>query len=348
MVNPLESTFLDVYIGLRGYRLNKSNLPALEIKLAKLEKLIKQLSPGQLSIFVDENKLKLHHVKNLLVEQCNPNPPPSRRTVKGVSIERATSLRPPVFRSFYDRIIKGCLGMSNDDDDSISISAVLKEFIKGITYFSDQHGDEVPIYHRLYSCGATDDDAYYREWHKCRDTMNDTQRAEVEQRITTCYIERLIYDNIYVHLHNFFPPQPTAENKQNPGHLDRLEVTRKDYKTCFPSVEIKIDVEYTHEYPYILRITKLVNDTPRYTEIYKKEINRQRVTSVYEDVVECFVHKSSGIFYKYQTFERRETFKRVILDKTNELLVPFKGVYNPTSKIGAATIFENLETPRLF
>lgn len=325
----LESTFLDVYIGLRAYRLNKSNLSQLETKLAKLERLLKQLSPGQLSIFIDENKTTLHHVKNLLFEQCNPNPPPTKHVVKGVEIERTTPLRPPIFRSFYDRIIKGLLGMTRDKDDSISISAVFKEFIKGITYFSDQYGNEIPIYHRLYSCGSSDDDAYYKEWHKCTNTMDDTRRTEVEQRITTCYIERLIYDNMFVHLHNFFPSLPAAENKQNSGHLHRLELTRQDYKTCFPAIEIQIDMEYMQEYPYILKITKLVNGIPRFTEIYKKEINRQLVTSIYEDVVECFIHKSSGIFYKYQTFARKSTYKKVVPDNTNELLVPFKGVYNP-------------------
>jgi hypothetical protein len=88
-------------------------------------------------------------------------------------------------------------------------------------------------------------------------------------------------------------------------------------------------MEYMQEYPYILKITKLVNGIPRFTEIYKKEINRKLITSIYEDVVECFIHKSSGIFYKYQTFARKSTFKKVVPDNTNELLVPFKGVYNP-------------------
>ena len=326
--NLLETTFLDVYIGLRGYRLNKSNLSYIELKLKKLEKLLKQLSPGQLHLFVDTHKYTLHHIKNLLLEQCNPNPPVITQMVKGVSTTKCTPLKIPIFRSFYDRIIKQLLGITDDIDDSVSASSIFKEFIKGITYFSDQHGDEIPIYHRLYSCGSSDDDAYYNEWHTCTENMDSIKRNTVEQRITTCYIERLIYDNIYVHLQNFFPTLPSAENKQNSAHLERLELTHKDYKTCFPSIEIQIDIEYMQEFPYILRITKLINGKPRYTEIYKKTINRQLVTSVYEDVTECFIHKSSGIYYKYQTFMRNESYKKVIVDKTNDLLVPFKGVYN--------------------
>jgi hypothetical protein len=69
----LYNVFQDTHITLRLYRITHKNLAQLEKKLNILEQKLRNITQGQLSIFIDENKLELHHFKNLLIELYNKN-----------------------------------------------------------------------------------------------------------------------------------------------------------------------------------------------------------------------------------------------------------------------------------
>ena len=82
------------------------------------------------------------------------------------------------------------------------------------------HVNDIPIYHRLYSCG--DGTELYRN-------NNMICLKKLIER------ERLIYDVLFKHDTSI----GTDEHTQDDGHLFRLDLTRQDYETCFKNCKIE-------------------------------------------------------------------------------------------------------------
>ena len=98
------------------------------------------------------------------------------------------------------------------------------------------------------------------------------------------------------------PKVPSQDN----GHLHRLELTRLDFKSCFPNITIEIDIEYDQNLPVLLTILKKnKNDKLISRETYSKNIiiNIPFGSKEYDEIVEC-----KRITHKY-TFTRLQSFK---------------------------------------
>ena len=134
-------------------------------------------------------------------------------------------------------------------------TVVFEEFIKGITYFASQRTRN-PIYHRLAPC----------------------------KRVETCFIELLVFEEIYKDLSNLAEPI-CLEND-----------IKKDYKACFPSMSINVQVSgYVQSMPTCLEISRFKNGRLASVEKYRKQVIGQK----YDYFVE-------GILIKPQKSEKRK------------------------------------------
>jgi hypothetical protein len=178
------------------------------------------------------------------------------------------------WRSAHDRIQRLAPGRAAGP---ILATRVFDNFIRGVTYFADEdprRGVPSPIYHRLYSCGPRD--PAHREGSR-------------GHRIERCYVERLIYDAIYSHLSLRFPTSATQTFAgQDEGHLFRLDLTKADFATCFPDVEIDVQLHFTDQnWPDRLVVTR-VQGAQSSQLVYTRRLYLTAVTGwEYDDAVEC-------------------------------------------------------------
>jgi hypothetical protein len=194
--------------------------------------------------FIDYNYVKIKEVKYFLI---------SIKTTKS--------------RSIHDKIFTKILKLNSFIP--LGITHVFKDFIEGITYFSDELENKlkIPIYHRAGSCGNSSED-FKKKYLECYNT-NTPEEIEIKKKhIFKCYIERLIYDDMFRTLSLHFPTTLNNQNlKQNTGHLFKLSERAKNFNKCFLGINITIEIQYDNNFPIILIINYSKDDV-----IIKKEI----------------------------------------------------------------------------
>ena len=186
------------------------------------------------------------------------------------------------------------------------ITRIFELFIQGITYFANQKpSTKKPIYHRLASCG-NGTESFRQMYHQCTDHMSSKTRSRVRRQIETCYIERLIYAEMYKHQTLFFPLLLTNTEKQDAGHEYRLKLTHLDFKTCFPTVEISVELaDFIGKWPTTCIITRK-KDGKTTQEKYVKLVNNREVKS-YGRFVDCTLTSGNNkTKYKVQSFDKVE------------------------------------------
>jgi hypothetical protein len=228
-------------------RLPKANLRPVTQSFNALYSQIKSADPHLLRIFADRNHDIFSKVELILKEA-------------------------PEMRTFYDRLAKFKLFPTKQGKNPIT--HMFEKFIKGITYFSDQPlSKRTPAYHRLFSCGYGTY-AFREHYLQCTSMDKKEDRDARKKRVTTCYIERLIYDRLWKHGNLHFPQLGTEESTpQDEGHQHFIEITQKDFQTCFPHTDIQVEIEYdTSDWPARLNIFRFVHGVQTSQEIYEKEI----------------------------------------------------------------------------
>ncbi len=166
-------------------------------------------------------------------------------------------------RSLHDKIFVNIFRMNSHIP--LGITRVFEEFIKGITYFSDEEENKkrIPIYHRAASCGNSS--IHFRnEYLKCYST-NSHEKVEMKRKhIFKCYLERLIYDKMYQHL-TF-----NRNVEQNEGHQFQLSERAHNFNTCFIGIKLNIDLIFEDLFPVILHINYVQNGVIIKRETYEK------------------------------------------------------------------------------
>lgn len=223
-----------------------------------------------------------------------------------------------VLRGFHDRVFTNIFKFNIKLPNGITI--VFEEFVKGITYFSDEQDNfsYIPIYHRLTSCGVGND-AFRALYHTCTPQMDAETKKQIQKRISTCYIERLIYDKLYTAY--------TTNNLQDEGHEHRLDITKADFKTCFPSIDFSIDIQYDQHMPVRLVVNVFQHENLIATEFYTKSIIHDTNSpdiKKYSAVVECYCTTYQATKYiKYQAFEVKNKWKETDVEYPQ---IPFSSV----------------------
>ena len=213
--------------------------------------------------FIDYNYIKIKEVKYFLL---------STKTIKS--------------RSMHDKIFTKLLKLNNFIP--LGITQVFKDFIEGITYFSDELENKIkiPIYHRAASCGNSSED-FKKKYFDCYNT-NTPEEIEIKKKhIFKCYVERLIYDDMFRTLSLHFPSTLNNQNlKQNKGHLFQLSERAKNYNKCFLNINIIIELEYDNNLPIILKINYIKDNKIIKKEIFMKTtyIDKYDITRYEDDV----------------------------------------------------------------
>jgi len=174
-------------------------------------------------------------------------------------------------RSIHDKIFRKILKF--DKYIPLGITQVFEDFIKGITYFSDEleNKKKIPIYHRAASCGNSSKD-FRKKYLQCYKN-NDELTLEIKKNhIFKCYLERLIYDKIYLHSTLHFPSKLDNELKQNNGHIFQLKERAINFNECFLGLKIEIEILYELSLPSYLVVKYIKGGNIEKIENYSKLI----------------------------------------------------------------------------
>jgi hypothetical protein len=142
------------------------------------------------------------------------------------------------------------------------VTNTFNEFIRGITYFTADppgtlHND--PLYHRNVSCPPKNTPNVVCD-------PSGMTHEDLKKRMQKCYIERLIYDEIWFQLHSM---------QQNIGHLRWLEDTKIAFQKCFPHMTISVVVRIIDRIPdrvvITIQDTTDTNSENVIVELYEKD-----------------------------------------------------------------------------
>ena len=256
--NDLINIFFDIYSNIKLIQLqNNVEVSPKDISENKFIELYKNLNIFYnklykiknnhilLQGFIDNNYVKIKEVKYFLL---------SMKSIKS--------------RSIHDKIFTKILKLNNFIP--LGITQVFKDFIEGITYFSDEkeNKNKIPIYHRAASCGNSSED-FRKKYLQCYNTHEEIEIKK--NHIFKCYLERLIYDNMFRNLSLHFPSTLNNQNlTQNKGHLFQLSERAKNYNNCFLGTNISIEMDYDNNFPIILKINYTKDDKIIKREIFMK------------------------------------------------------------------------------
>lgn len=134
------------------------------------------------------------------------------------------------------------------------VTNTFNEFVRGITYFTNEPAGTIhnePVYHRNESCSPRD-----QKNITCAAAITD----EAKRKIMKCYIERLIYDELWLQM---------LSMQQNTAHLEWLMDTKQAFDTCFPETTVYVSLRLVNRKPDNVAIT-IEDSSGTTTELYDK------------------------------------------------------------------------------
>ena len=229
--------------------IEEDKLEKFYIDINNLYKELQKIKNNNILIngFIDKHYDELRQIKNFLLE---------RKDVRS--------------RSIHDKIFINILKMNKYV--SLGITQVFEDFVKGITYFSNEleNKKKIPIYHRAASCGNSSED-FKKKYLQCYKNKDELTLKIKREHIYKCYIERLIYDKIYLNSILHFPSGLNSEQlKQNNGHIFQLKERAKNFNECFLGLNIEIEIFYELDLPSCLIIKYIkAGNVEKIEEYYK-------------------------------------------------------------------------------
>lgn len=160
---------------------------------------------------------------------------------------------------------------------------VFTEFIKGITFFAGDPVRENPVYHRTSSCG-TGELTVADKFRRTRGYSEESGYLNREH-VKRCYIERLIYNEIFENI----------LYTQDHGHLRELKEMERLYQDLYPTSNLAVKVGHFEGTPRIFPTSLRVTDGDMYTEDYRKDAN--------SNIVRCLKVDNGQTYHKFQTFD---------------------------------------------
>lgn len=235
---------------------------------------VAKIEPFELKIFIDNNDIELYRVHDTLRGSF-------AKLVLPLSLVLAWRAQHDVFFT--------SIGMKRPSTRFSHVATkIFNEFVKGITYFESNTLVANPVYHRDESCGVAGVPANAKFVVDLLDTQLVQER---KKKITKmCYLERLVYNDIYKNVFNF----------QDSGHLYELHMMEKLFEKYNPTVNsFYIHIKYSEDsmYPVYLAITikrSFHTESEEYVKLWKSNI------------IQCSKTVNDLFFDKVQTFQKEE------------------------------------------
>ena len=216
----------------------------------------------------------------------------------------------PRMARHHDLIFTNLLGLDSRQVPR-EITRLFEEVLKGVTYFQSEQSTASPIYHRLFSCGPGDN-AFRTAFHQCSTGMTKADKKRRQKRIRTCFLERLIYDELYKQECLHFPEKGCDPMAQDRQHLFRLDLTRSDFQSCFPDRDMQVALHYEDGLPLRLEVTHIKHGQVDYAETFQRSFHFGRAgNKVYDMDVECTKRAADGTYFKVQRYAKPATYRRV-------------------------------------
>jgi len=266
MNNVIETKSLNVHIKLL-------NQTAQDFK--KTVKSNKYISSEHIKHFANENIFFLYKIHDILIGKI---------ALHYLDLTQTKTLQKP-----HDTVLQSALNIQSFDAFFSRLPTTLfNEFTKGITYFSIDNNVGNPIYHRDNSCGDKTLNIHEKFEDKITNSALNSQRKKHITR--KCFIERMIYDNIYTQVFHF----------QDLGHLLELKKMERLNDRYYKNESVTINIKYDDDfiYPERLRIVIDKKNGNIVVEDYVKKINQKKVY--------CRKWENNINYDKIQTFEKEE------------------------------------------
>ena len=181
-------------------------------------------------------------------------------------------------------------GLFQKDNPQPKTSIVFLQFIRGITHFSHEkpYSTNEMIYHRNGSCSKSGTNNF-----NCNNTRNRAHHVSNTHLIEKCFIERLIYDQLWSMI---------EQVPQDIKHVEWLEKTRLAYKSCVPEGYIEVKIHDFKIMPLKLTVERRIAGVLVDVETYQKEWDNEN--KVYKEIVTCLKMKeiSNRYYAKEQTY----------------------------------------------
>jgi len=229
-------------------------------KLLQLKKILQKQEQYIINYFIDSNYDLLLKLKFQLIDWAKNY---------------------PWLRSQHDIILGNILNLKGNQME-MGITRTLKEFVKGITYFKEERNNQAkPVYHRFHSCRRNTS-------FDCNDRI----------RLYKCYLERLIYNEIFKNNHYYFegkiPLEVNIPNvKQNEQHLYQISKLEDNFKKCFSGLRFIVQLEFSNLIPYYLRVFYYMNDEFVFVEEFEKSPSID-LSNKYASYVNCYRYDGKG------------------------------------------------------
>lgn len=228
------------------------------------------------SSFVENNMTKLYKIHEILVGSY------AKLYLSAVEISK--------LRAIYDGFFQKVLGLKRFPSKIKFLpTKITQQFCQGITFFESEYDkDAHPFYHRNDSCG-----------YDSKTAKEKFSSIQVKNAVKMCYLERAIYDQVYINLLRY----------QDLGHLRELRVMEKYYDEYFPNEAISLKVKFNENddsWPIELAITSInYNIGNTSLEIYRKPYDFIR--NMYKNEVHCTKLKNFKRYEKVQSYKTGET-----------------------------------------
>ena len=262
---PSETTFLTAH------------MEKMEPALKDLYKQLRKHKSFNHAVFVKDHEVYFYRIHDTTVGEY------AKLRCNASIIQRLRAMRDTLFSKF---------GIPNTHSFQHLATEEFNKFIKGITYFR-MHMDgsvENPVYHREMSCGAKSL-TYEVKFVNALTSASETEKQRIVMAIRACYVERMIYDQIYT---TYFHFQDTGHQKemQNMNHL-----YNKHYKFAPLSVKVQFDEE---------------DVKPVSVTIFGGDIDHVVVQEYVKirNSVQCKMNKNGKLYTKQQTFDHEESWLR--------------------------------------
>lgn len=170
----------------------------------------------------------------------------------GLSDERRRRLR-----SLYDTTLGKCLAYTESMRAlNESVTRSFNALCRGITTFrGDDTPSQGPIYHRSKSCGPRERD---KASHMDCVTAHASDRARRAEHARNCYVERLLYNDLY---------EAMLGRGQDMPHRYELRTVERLFQECFPGKAVVTALSFAGDVTTV-HVTTLSNGAAESVETY--------------------------------------------------------------------------------